>query len=831
MRAAPIAGFFCLVACSSAQPAFLDKSNEIRCFVPGSHTIDEMRKAFEVRIGSKKVQVVDVLAGDPATEFSRDYVTLPGTFQKALGGNDWDPSSANIEMAHLDGDRFELVVHLPAGKYEYKIARGGNWTENYGAGFVAGGANLVIDVPTDQIVRFVVDFSKKIVLNSIDHPDSVSKPTTEPAKGSKPVVGFQSFRVVLERPVSAGEISADMGIQVLGGTERPVFVRNVLSEPIYTYKGDDLGSTWTPSQTTFRVWSPSSTSAQVALFDAAKSDIARTYDMKRSENGTWMTTVKGNLAGKFYQYVFVNRGETRTAADIYCRAATADSSKSMIVDISKTNPKGWPGKAVFTNKSQTDAILYELSVRDFTIQPESGVREDWAGKFLGLTQTGTTHLGMPTGLDYLKWLGVTHVHLLPIQDFNPEHLKGYNWGYETTLFNLPEAQYASNPDDPLSPIVDCKQMVQSMHQAGLGVVLDVVYNHSVPAQGEHSAFWQTERYAYFRTNDRGEVLNESGVGNALNDDMPMVRKFIGDSLVYWTKEYKVDGFRFDLVGMFEPESVKEWAGRVRAVNPSAVIYGEPWTGGGPTRLGKGDQKGTGTAVFNDNFRNTIRGELDGPGAGFASGGGADRGALVSAMMGSIVDFTDGPDETINYVSAHDNMTLLDKFSLIKGVDPTKCARLANACVLLSQGVPFLEGGAELGRTKGDSHNSYNLGDEVNQYDWKRATQFVGLSENLKQLIEIRKQHPAFRLKDKKSIQQYVRAWTSDRTPPRSLIYEIDGAAAGDSWAKIIVVWNGQTKPLGFEQPSGYQCVFGDYEIEGSLVKIDALSAAIFVAKK
>ncbi|MFN7211278.1 MAG: alpha-amylase family glycosyl hydrolase, partial [Aggregatilineales bacterium] len=260
-------------------------------------------------------------------------------------------------------------------------------------------------------------------------------------------------------------------------------------------------------------------------------------------------------------------------------------------------------------------------MRDLTADAASGVPEALRGKYLGFARTGTrSPSGAKTGLDYLRDLGVTDLHLLPIQNFNPKNSGVYNWGYETNLFNVPEEQYSTNPNDPIKTILETKTMFQAIRNAGMRVVMDVVYNHTVPAKGEESAFWETVPYYYFRTNDAGQVLNESGVGNAMHDDRPMVRKYIRDSVLYWVKEYGVDGYRFDLIGMFTKSTVQNLTQALRQVRSDIVLYGEPWTGGGPTRFGKGSQRGTGFAVFNDNIRNAMRGDLDGTRAGFVMGG-------------------------------------------------------------------------------------------------------------------------------------------------------------------------------------------------------------------
>jgi pullulanase len=388
----------------------------------------------------------------------------------------------------------------------------------------------------------------------------------------------------------------------------------------------------------------------------------------------------------------------------------------------------------------TDSPVYELSVADFTADPNSQVPAEMRSKYAGMTAK-TPGL---TGLNYLKWLGIGAVQIMPIEMWNPAHRNDYNWGYETYLFNVPESQYSGHPEQPLSAVKEVKSMVSKFHQSGISVVMDVVYNHSVPSEGVGSPFWQTQPYFFFRTDDAGHVLNESGVGNALDDDRPYVRRYIRDSLIFWAKNYGVDGFRFDLMGMFARTSLLDWRKALDRLRPGIVMYGEPWTGGGPLRFGKGDQKGTHIAVFNDNFRNAIRGDLDGTAPGYAMGNRALAPAVAIGLKGSTSDFTATPSESINYVSVHDNRTLWDKIAAtLPGVTADARKKVLEKCgelILTAQGIPFLEGGAELGRTKGGNNNSYNAGVAVNQFDWKRAATFQSVANRYRDLIKERKEH-------------------------------------------------------------------------------------------
>jgi len=407
-------------------------------------------------------------------------------------------------------------------------------------------------------------------------------------------------------------------------------------------------------------------------------------------------------------------------------------------------------------------------------------------------------------LDYLKGLGVNAIHLLPLQKYNPGTRQPYNWGYETSMFNVPENRYGTEPNDSAQNTREFKQMVQALHSAGLRVVMDVVYNHTVPSQGEGSAFWETIPYFWFRTDAAGNVLNESGVGNSMDDTHPMVCKFISDSLLFWTKEYKVDGFRFDEGGIFNPSSAADWSKTLRALRPDIILYGEPWTGGGPVRFGVGKQKGLDFAFFNGDFRDFLRGDTDGPRPGFMFGAGPVA-PIEVGMLGSLKDFTQEPDETINYISCHDNMTLWDKAGLSMPnaslEERSRAVEFGYAILLLSQGVPFLEGGAEMGRTKGGNKNSYNAGDGVNSYKWSELPRYKPVVDFTSQLIRLRLEHPAFRIRDAATIDKAVRA-TSAGMPDGTFTIAIEGSLVGDEWKSILLIVHGRGGQTSVPLPPG-----------------------------
>ncbi len=798
------------------EPAFLDRGDTIRAWWPKPVDPSSLTGKLKFTVGGQAVKIKAITAAGPVvgagSSDSSDptKVVFAGTIQGALGGSDWNPNGDISRATQVSAGVYEFVAAFPKGSYEYKVARGGSWAENYGVGFEPGGANVALSVPTDgTVVRFVVDFNAKTIKDSLNNPAEVKAPASAPPRAAvKPVGGpVQVVNLQLERPLTAREITLPMELKPDGDLDRTVYARDFLDDPQFHYSGDDLGSRWSAKSTAFKVWSPVATSVELFLFDNAADGPTDILDMKRGSAGVWYFSAPGDLHGKYYQYRLKSYGETRVAADINAYAAGGDSKRSVVVNLAKTNPQGW-SIPKGQSRPQTDSIIYEMHVRDFTTAPSSGVKPEWRGKYLGLTQTGTRLPGgtQKTGLDYLTDLGVTDIHLLPIQNFNPANSGVYNWGYETTLFNVPEEQYATLPDQPLETIRQTKMMIAALHNANLRVIMDVVYNHTVPAGGEDSAFWQTVPYFYFRTNDEGQLLNESGVGNAVQDERPMVRKYIRDSTAFWLKEYGIDGYRFDLVGMFTKGTVQNLTQTLRQIRPDVVLYGEPWTGGGPTRFGKGTQRSTGFAVFNDNIRNVMRGDLDGTKAGFVMGGLSSTTQLQKGIIGSITDFTDQPVETVNYISAHDNLTLWDK--LEKAMPDasqdlrSKAAQLAGAIVLTSQGVPFLEGGVEIGRTKGGNNNSYNAGDSANRFDWDRATQFQGVHDYYKGLIAIRKAHRAFRLWDARDIREILQFLPDNALPQSTVAYTLNGAKVGDAWKRILVVLHGSKSGDSMTLPAG-----------------------------
>ena len=521
--------------------------------------------------------------------------------------------------------------------------------------------------------------------------------------------GRTMYEVLLDRPVRPehlGRLRLDLPMIPTG----LVIARYALDHPRYTPLEATLGPKYTAQATTFRTWCPVATAVAVLLYDnIGDEQPSAVVPLDRGDKGLWETTIAGDLHARPYRYRFHSYGEDRETVDIHAVAADHDSAYALVVDFTRLNPDRWTDDHPPRLEQPTEEIIYEVHVRDYSIHDESQPAEQ-RGTFLGLTHENPGDDDNPsTGVSHLLDLGVTAVHLLPIQDYTAQ-VGEYNWGYWTALFNVPEANYATDPHDPMRPIHEFKAAVAGLHAKGLRVIMDVAYNHTSSCY-HWSPFENTVPFYYFRTTADGRLRNDAGVGNSLADEKPMVRKYIVDSLKHWAGEYHVDGFRFDLLGTHRFETVQAICETLLDQRPDLTLYGEPWTGGGPTYFPKGAQRGMRMAVFNDHYRQLIRGDLDGTGTGFATGPGGDAWHVVSGISGSIDDFTMSPVETVNYASAHDNLALWDKLVRTHPNDDDDARRamlkLALGMILTSQGIAFLHGGCDFARTKQGHHNTYN----------------------------------------------------------------------------------------------------------------------------
>jgi pullulanase len=504
-----------------------------------------------------------------------------------------------------------------------------------------------------------------------------------------------------------------------------------------------------------------------------------------------------------------------------------------VADLRVTDPEGWAsdghttsGQGKASRGNPQDAVIYELHVRDASIHPSSGILRK--GKYLGLTETGTRNSGgLSTGLDHIRELGVTHVHLLPVYDYysvdesRPDSVQ-YNWGYDPLNYNAPEGSYATRADDGITRIRELKQLIAAMHRQGLRVVMDVVYNHTM--FGGTSGFNQLVPGYYYRQDAKGAFSNATACGNETASERPMMRKFMLESVTYWMEEYHVDGFRFDLMGVHDIATMNLISAGLRKRRPDILLYGEGWTAGAcplpdsVRALKANASRLDGIAVFSDDVRDGIKGSVfDHADKGFVSGKpGMEqsiRFGIVAATRHDQVDYgkvnyskapyASAPDQTITYCDCHDNHVLWDKLAVSAPANSIpereEMQRLALLTVLSSQGIPFLHAGSEFLRSKGGVENSFNAGDKVNAIDWDLKTRHQDLFEFVQALIRMRRTHPAFRMVTADAIRKNLRFLDG---PEGIVAYTIDGTAAGDAWKKVAVVLNGSDGPLDCPVPSG-----------------------------
>jgi pullulanase len=627
------------------------------------------------------------------------------------------------------------------------------------------------------------------------------------------------YGLKLTSPVDFARDSCTIGVRDMGSV--PLRIGRILHRPDRFYDANvQLGASYAADATTFRVFAPTARSAFVIVADAAEGDAGRAeHAMRAGDKGVWQATVQGDLAGKFYAYRLEAQGLDPKAevTDIYATCTQNRAVRSLIVDSAKTDPPGFREQTYTFNGTPADAIVCELHVRDFSIAANSGIQHK--GKYLGLSEAGAQLVSSPgvtTGLDHLCEMGVTHVQILPIQDFENDETRddAYAWGYMPVNFNSPDGWYAQSVTGP-GRIVEFKQAVETLHAHGIGVVMDVVYNHTAgPA-----SFERLVPGYYHRMNADGTFSNGSGCGNEFMSEAPMGRKFILDSLKYWVREYGVDGFRFDLMGLIDLETMKLIKAELSAMKPGILVYGEPWTGGATPLnpiTGHPQVRGTGLGAFNDHFRDAIKGERDGGGPGFVQVGDRAPGIRLG-LEGGIHDWSADPAESINYFEAHDNLTAWDKMlqSMPQASDAERrrAMRFGSLILLTSQGTVFLQSGQEFCRSKQGVSNSYNQPDAINQVDWSAKVKNADVYAYVRGMIAIRKAHPALRLAKRSDIEQ--RSYFLDAPNDRSFTWRIKGdGLAGESAREILVLLNGSGQSARFALPAQGWKVYADADRAG-----------------
>ena len=533
------------------------------------------------------------------------------------------------------------------------------------------------------------------------------------------------------------------------------------------YYTGPLGPDYTPGGTCLRLWAPTAEAVTVTLYH--KGDGGAVLDTKplvRGAHGVWSVWLPGEQHGRYYTFAVTVDGVTRETGDPYARAAGVNGVRSMIVDLARTAPSGWE-RDVRPTIPPAQRAVWEVSVRDFSQDAASGVRPAWRGKYMAFTQQGTTLHGdgiHPTCLNYLKRLGVKYVQLMPIFDFGSVDeakplLRQYNWGYDPTNFNVPEGSYSTDSTRGEVRIRECREMIAALHAAGIGVVMDVVYNHTYRTENPLN---NTVPYYFFRQNPDGSFSNGSGCGNEFASERPMARRYLIDSILYWAKEYHIDGFRFDLMGLYDAESINA----VRAALDSLpggrdiLLYGEPWQGGA-SQLHRYEANKANLAMLNervgifcDDTRDAIKGGcFDAREPGYVEGKPGsfwDIGAAVAAWCRSDRLPPHAPSQIVSYVSAHDNFTLWDKLLCVRYEKPEFTARdtvalaqnrLAAGIYLTSFGLPFMQAGEEFARTKKGVSNSYRSSPTLNRLDWNRAEKYHALVDYYRGLLALRAAFP------------------------------------------------------------------------------------------
>ncbi|MEZ5146991.1 MAG: type I pullulanase [Bacteroidales bacterium] len=612
------------------------------------------------------------------------------------------------------------------------------------------------------------------------------------------------------------------------------------------YPDANLWVQYTPEATTFSIWSPPAEAVKINFYDEGNGGEAfETSIMYQVKEGLWEKIIEKDLNGVYYTYqVMISGLWLEETPGIYATAVGVNGKRAMVIDMAETNPEGWGQDASPEINTPNDAIIYELHVRDITIDPNAG--SSFPGKFLGLVEKGTKGpQGVSTAIDHMKELGITHVHLLPSFDhYAIDETKldqpQFNWGYDPQNYNVPEGSYSTDPYHAAVRIKEFKQMVKAFHDERIGVILDVVYNHT--GRTENSNFNLEVPGYYYRHNEDGSFSNASACGNETASERTMMRKFMVESILFWAREYHLDGFRFDLMGIHDIETMNEIAAALKEYNSNAFIYGEGWTAGGSPlpmneqALKKNTWRMPMVSAFSDDIRDGLKGSVfDDKSTGFVSGAPNLEETVKFGVVGSIqhdqinykgVNYSDSawteePWQAVSYVSCHDNHTLFDK--LMISVDECNYGTdhsngQAGQCrgAHLS-GISFLHAGVEMLRTKGGEHNSYNLPDSVNQIDWQWKVNHYDVFKYYQSLIALRKNHPAFRMSSGNMVRQNL--WFTE-TEPGLVAYTINGKPMGDAWTEILVCYNANREPKQIEVDGAWNiAVLGDQFNEAGIKSV------------
>lgn len=612
---------------------------------------------------------------------------------------------------------------------------------------------------------------------------------------------------------------------------------------------------YAPDGTRFSLWAPTADEVRLMLYNEGEGGHAyRTVAMEAGEEGVWHTIVSEDLLGKFYTFnVKIDDRWLGDTPGIFAKAVGVNGQRAAVIDLRTTDPEGWADDRRPPLRSAADVVIYEMHHRDFSVSPASGIEHK--GKFLALTEEGTrSPEGLATGIDHLRELGVTHVHLLPSYDYasvDETRLDDnqYNWGYDPQNYNVPDGSYSTDPYRPDVRIREFKQMVQALHKAGIRVILDVVYNHTFNIEG--SNFERTAPGYFYRQRPDGTYADASACGNETASDRPMMRKYIIESVLHWAREYHIDGFRFDLMGIHDIETMNQVRAALTAVDPSIIVYGEGWAAQAPQlpqdslAMKANTYRMPGIAAFSDEMRDALRGPFnDNKQGAFLAGLPGGEESIKFGIVGAVqhpqvcndsVNYSQAPwaaepVQMISYVSCHDDMCLVDRLrASIPGIKDDEVARLdklAQTAVFTSQGIPFIYAGEEVMRDKKGVHNSYQSPDSINAIDWSRKALHADVFAYYKGLIQLRKNHPAFRLGSAELVRRHLEFLPVEG---KNLVaWRLKEHAGGDKWEDIVVVLNSRRDPARVTVPQGsYTVVCRDGFInEGGLAKVSGTELVV-----
>lgn len=739
----------------------------------------------------------------------------------------------------ISEDQFIDIAEMVSGTVHIYVESGvKGYTKEYGEDAVTG--VKLSKARYDGEGTIVTKFTGDIVNTDLNTYFKVMGADGEVAIQEVKAEANHEYHLVL-----AEELNASRSYTVVcDGTEYNIVMPIIFStekfEEQYTYTGDDLGATYTKEKTTFRVWAPTADAVAVRLYQSGTegtNDLIEELAMTADVNGTWVAEKSGDLNGTYYTY-YVTIGDVKNeACDPYARTTGVNGKRAMVIDLASTNPEGWDNDTN-PNAANTfnDAVIYELHVRDFSIDESSGMTNK--GKYLAFTETGTTNAkGVSTGIDYIKNLGVTHVHLLPVYDFGSvDETKldtaQFNWGYDPVNYNVPEGSYSTDPYHGEVRVKEFKQMVKSMHDNGLSVIMDVVYNHVYNAS--EFCFNQIVPQYFTRIDENGTYSNGSGCGNDTASERSMVKKYIVDSVLYWAEEYHIDGFRFDLVGLLDTETINEIVETVHAVRPDVVFYGEGWTmSTNITKFGykmatqTNSRQTPGFAYFSDTIRDALKGSVfNNTETGYISGANGKVPTLQSCFMGLAGAWCTTPSQSINYASCHDNMTLFDRIvNSTKDAsreDQIKMNNLAAAIYMTSEGIPFMQAGEEMLRTKVKAdgsfdENSYSSSDAVNSLKWDdlNNSEYQEVVDYYTGLIAFRKAHAALRMTTAEEVKENITS--IEGLDENVMAFQINGGVNGETADSLFVIFNATEEKTELELPEGKWNVYVNGEKAGTEV--------------